>query len=208
MEYGGHARKGAGQRVRAGLPFSVVSERSDAPGDMHIRTLDTLEDVRELDDLLREYIQFVTDDLRRAHGVSFDADVLLANTRNSLHKVVPPHGVTLVAEADDGTRLGMGFLRPSGSDAMEIKRLYVPPRGRGQGAGKALVTHAIGIAQARGKIALRLDSTRNLETAIALYRKLGFEECAPYPESDHYDDPVLAPHMIFMEKRLESSAGP
>ncbi|MEM7719770.1 MAG: GNAT family N-acetyltransferase [Pseudomonadota bacterium] len=172
------------------------------PADMQIRTLDTLDEVRTLDGLLGEYIKFVCDDLKRAHSVSFDADVLMANTRGSLHKVVPPHGTTLVAQADDGTRLGMGFLRPSGPNAMEIKRLYVPPEGRGRGVGKTLVMRAIKIAAERGATVLRLDSTRNLETAIGLYRSLGFVECAPYRESDHYDDPVLSPYLIFMEKRL------
>lgn len=169
---------------------------------MQILTLDTLDEVQTLDDLLGDYIRFVTEDLRRAHGVSFNADTLLANTRKSLPKVIPPHGVTMVAETADGTRLGMGFLRPSGPDAMEIKRLYVPPQGRGQGVGRKLVTYAIALATERGASALRLDSTRNLEPAIKLYRKLGFVECDPYPESDHYDDPVLAPYMIFMEKPL------
>ncbi len=170
---------------------------------MRIRTLDTLDEVRTLDGLLEEYIRFVTRDLERASGVSFDPEKLLANTRASLDKVVPPKGVTLVAEDRDGTRLGMGFLRPSGPDAMEIKRLYVPPSARGRGVGKALVETAIGIARNRGARALRLDSTRNLETALGLYRSLGFEDCAPYAESDHFGDPVLGPHMVFMERRLQ-----
>ena len=96
----------------------------------------------------------------------------------------------------------MAFLRPSGPEAMEIKRLYVPPEGRGRGVGKALVEEAIATARGEGAEALRLDSTRNLEAAIALYRHLGFTERTPYRESDHYDDPVLGPHLIFMEKRL------
>lgn len=169
---------------------------------MRIRTLDTLPEVRELDGLLEEYLRFVAGDFQRAFGVFVDPDELLAKTLDSLDNVVPPNGVTLVAEDDDGTLLGMGLLRPSGEAAMEIKRLYVPPRGRGRGAGKAIVMRAIDIARARGATALRLDSTRNLEAAIGLYKALGFEECAAYPESDHYGDPVLGQNVIFMEKRL------
>jgi len=169
---------------------------------MQIRTLDTLDDVRTLDGLLEDYIRFVTRDLKRAAGVTFDPEVLLANTLGSLEKVVPPNGFTYVAEDADGTRLAMGFLRPSGPDAMEIKRLYVPPAGRGQGIGKAMVTEMLEAARARGAKAVRIDSTRNLETAIGLYQKLGFMERAPYPESDHFEDEILGPHLIFMEKRL------
>ena len=58
-------------------------------------------------------------------------------------------------------------------------------------------------ARQAGAIALRLDSSRNLETAIALYQSLGFVERAPYPESDHFEDPILGPYLIFMERRLD-----
>ncbi len=169
---------------------------------MRIRSLDTLEEVRTLDGLLEEYIRFVTDDLKRAAGVTFDPDVLLEKTLSSLGNVISPNGLTLVAEDEGGSRLGMGFLRPSGPEAMEIKRLYVPPPGRGRGVGKALVSYMADIARSRGAKALRLDSTRNLETAIGLYRSLEFKERSPYPESDHFDDPILGPYMIFMEKTL------
>ena len=52
-----------------------------------VRTLESIDDVRGLEALLRDYIRFVCDDLMRASGVSFDADVLLANTLGSLEKV-------------------------------------------------------------------------------------------------------------------------
>lgn len=167
-----------------------------------VRRLETLEEVRSLDAMLGDYIRFVTDDLQRASGVSFDPDQLLANTLGSLHKVVPPHGFTFLAEDDAGARLGMVFLRPSGPDAMEIKRLYVPPAGRGKGAGRALVEAAMETARRSGAATLRLDTSKNLEAAIAMYRRYGFEDRPPYPESDHYEDPILGPHLIFMEKQL------
>ena len=170
---------------------------------MRIRTLDRLQDVHSLDGLLEEYIRFVTGDLERAFGVTFDPEVLLENTLSSLDKVVPPKGHTFVAEDEAGEILGMAFLRPSGTDAMEIKRLYVPPSGRGRGVGRALVEAAMDAARQAGAIALRLDSSRNLETAIALYQSLGFVERAPYPESDHFEDPILGPYLIFMERRLD-----
>lgn len=169
---------------------------------MRIRTLDRLQDVRSLDGLLEEYIRFVTGDLARASGVAFDPEVLLESTISTLDKVVPPKGHTFVAEDEAGEVLGMAFLRPSGASAMEIKRLYVPPSGRGRGVGRALVEAAMEAARRAGATTLRLDSTRNLETAISLYRALGFVEREPYPESDHFEDPILGPHLIFMERRL------
>lgn len=170
--------------------------------NLRVRRLDRVEDVRRLEGLLGEYIHFVTDSWVRDFSVTVDPDRLLSSTLSHLDQVVPPHGVTLIAEAPEGTLFGMAFLRPSGPSAMEIKRLYVPPEGRGKGTGRALVEAAIETAAGSGAAALRLDTTKNLDAAIALYRSYGFEDCAPYRESDHFDDPVLGPHLLFMEKRL------
>lgn len=171
---------------------------------MRIRTLDTVETVRGLEPLVAEYIRFVCDDLLATSGVSFDAEALIRNTMGSLWKVVPPQGLTFVAEDAEGAVLGMVFLRVSGAEAMEIKRLYVLPAARGTGAGRALVEAAEDAARKAGAAALRLDTTRNLEPAIALYRSMGFTFRAPYPESDHFEDDVLKDVLVFMEKRLDS----
>ena len=169
---------------------------------MLIRTLDTTEEVQTLEGLLVDYIRYVCDDLQRHAGVSFDQDALISNTMKTLHKVVPPEGRTFVAETADGDALGMVFLRKSTAEAMEIKRLFVRPEGRGTGAGRALVEAAMAEARAMGSSIMRLDSSRTLKAAIALYRSLGFKYCDPYPESDHYNDDELSDVLIFMEKRL------
>ena len=170
---------------------------------MRIRTLDTVDEVRALGPLVAEYIRFVCDDLIKTSGVSFDADALIESTMGALHKVVPPLGRTFVAEQCDGAALGMVFLRTSGSDAMEIKRLYVLPAARGTGAGRALVEAAVAEARAAGAAALRLDTTENLTAAIGLYQAMGFAFRDPYPESDHFEDEVLKDVLVFMEKRLD-----
>ena len=169
---------------------------------MRVRALETLEEVRKLDGLIGAYIRFVCADLERAAGVSFDAEFLHETTLKSLPNVIPPHGQTFVAEDDDGLVFGMAFLRPSGADAMEIKRLYVTPEARGTGAGRGLVIAAMKAARETGAAALRLDTVKNLTAAIALYQTLGFAYRDPYPESDHFDDELLAPHLVFMEKSL------
>ena len=169
---------------------------------MAIKTYDTIEEVRTLEGLLRDYIQFVCDDLQRNAGVSFDVNQLINGTLSALHKVVPPAGRTFVFEQDPGRPIGMVFLRRSGATDMEIKRLFVTPEARGTGAGRALVQAAIQEAKTNGRKLLKLDTTRNLTAAIRLYHDLGFEFCAPYPESDHFDDDVLGPHLVFMQLRL------
>ena len=170
---------------------------------LRIRTLDTVDEARALEPLVGEYLRFVCADLEAVEGLSFDAERLIEGTMGALHKVVPPLGRTFVASRETGEMLGMVFLRKSGPDAMEIKRLYVVPDGRGTGAGRALVEAAIAEARAAGARSLRLDTTRNLTPAIGLYRNMGFVFRDPYPESDHFDDDILRDVLVFMEKALD-----
>ena len=167
-----------------------------------IRRLASVDEVRALTPLLTDYVRFVCDDLVRAGAPRFQPDVLLSKTLAHLQDVVPPRGHAFVAEDDAKAVFGMVFLRPSGAGTMEIKRLYVPPAGRGSGIGRALVLAAVTAAREVGATAVRLDSTRNLAPALDLYRKLGFVEREAFPESDLAADPVLSPWAIFMELPL------
>ncbi len=167
-----------------------------------IRRLVSVDEVRALTPHLSDYVRFVCDDLFRAGAPRFQPDGLLSKTLAHLQDVVPPRGYAFVAEDDGDAVLGMVFLRPSGAGAMEIKRLYVPPAGRGMGVGRALVLAAVAAAQEAGAAVVRLDSTRNLTSALDLYRKLGFVERDAFPESDLAGDPVLGPWAIYMELPL------
>lgn len=168
---------------------------------MNIRSLENVTELRALGGLLDEYVDFVCRDLERASGVSFDPVALRARTLGSLDAFVPPQGRTYVAKTSE-TPMGMVFLRRSGAGVMEINRLYVRPASRGTGTGRALVERAIAGARAEGAKAIRLDTTRNLTAAIALYESLGFRFREPYHESDHHGDKVLGPHLVYMEKHL------
>ena len=66
-----------------------------------------------------------------------------------------------------------------------MKRLYVAPRARGTGLGRALVEAIIGEARRIGHREIRLDTLPTMTAAMALYRRAGFVEIAPY-----YDTPV------------------
>ncbi len=56
----------------------------------------------------------------------------------------------------------------------ELKRMYVLPRARGFGGGRALAQTAIEWARKEGFRAMRLDSDHVLVAALSLYRSLGF----------------------------------
>jgi ribosomal protein S18 acetylase RimI-like enzyme len=74
-------------------------------------------------------------------------------------------------------------MQPDG--CCEMKRLYVAPRGRGLGLGRALVDAIIGEAVRIGYREMRLDTLPTMAEAVALYRKAGFMPMEPY-----YDTPL------------------
>ena len=107
----------------------------------------------------------------------------------------PPAGCLLLARRERAP-VGVAGLKPLAPGIAEIKRLYVVPAARGAGLGRALAERAIAEVRAKGYGCLRLDTHRpSMGTAIALYRRLGFVEIAPY-------GPDLDGEIAFFEKRL------
>jgi putative acetyltransferase len=71
-----------------------------------------------------------------------------------------------------------------GTDAAEMKRLWVEPRFRGHGIGLGLVGSAIDWARAHECSAMVLDTVNEaMPEAAELYRSLGFEEITRFNEN-------------------------
>lgn len=108
-----------------------------------------------------------------------------------------PRGCLLFAEMGDAI-VGCAALRPLASQPEsvgEVKRLYVRPQARGTGAGRRLAEAVIARARAIGYTELKLDTLATMDAARALYRSLGFRECAAY-----YVNPV--PGVMYMSLPL------
>jgi ribosomal protein S18 acetylase RimI-like enzyme len=117
-------------------------------------------------------------------------------------KYAAPRGRLLLASWDNHIA-GIGALRPlSDHDVCEMKRLYVRPEFRGHNIGGALARKLVADACEIGYRAMRLDTVRGkMDSAIALYRELGFKEMSPY-----YNSPVDG--TLFMELMLPALSSP
>jgi len=92
----------------------------------------------------------------------------------------PPEGCLLLA-MQDGQPAGCVALHKLDGEYCEMKRLYVRPQFRGHGLGLALAERVIADARQIGYKYLRLDTVEPvMRAAVAMYRRLGFREIAPY----------------------------
>src|ERR1700687_3095649 len=90
----------------------------------------------------------------------------------------PPTGRLLLAlrQGPGGSAepVGCAGLRKLEDGTCEMKRLYVRPTLRGEGAGRALVETLISEARAMGYGKMRLDTLPTMLEAQTLYREFGF----------------------------------
>ena len=106
-----------------------------------------------------------------------------------------PNVLFAVARDSMGEAIGCGaiVLCP---EFGELKRMYVSPRGRGQGVARNLLAQLEFRAIAAGCKLLTLESGPYQHEALALYAGAGYERRRPY--GDYKDDPLS----VFMQKHL------
>jgi putative acetyltransferase len=92
----------------------------------------------------------------------------------------PPQGRLLLADYD-AQLAGCVALHELEPGICEMKRLYLRPQFRGKGLGRALADRIIAEARQIGYQRMRLDTVEPvMKDAVAMYRRLGFREIAPY----------------------------
>ena len=96
----------------------------------------------------------------------------------------------------DGEIAACGALRRLDGASAEIKRMYVRPRFRGRGIGRAVLLALEAHARAEGIALLVLETGVDQPEALALYERHQFVRRERYGE--YQDDPTS----LFFEKRL------
>lgn len=112
--------------------------------------------------------------------------------------------------AETGDRIvGVLVLSPLTDALVEVKNVAVEPALQGQGIGRALIQHAIGIAGRKGFKTICIGTANSSIGQLHLYQKLGFEVSRikedffirNYPEPI-YENGIQARHMIVLAKPL------
>ena len=121
-------------------------------------------------------------------------------SRHSLDLVALKQPNVLFAVARDSASRAIGcgavVLNP---DFGELKRMYVSPRGRGQGIARKLLAMLESKAIGSGCKLLKLETGPFQPEALGLYASCGYERRGPFGK--YTDDPLS----VFMQKHLELS---
>ena len=109
----------------------------------------------------------------------------------------PPRGRLHIHYEDDCPAASVA-LRPFSESIGELKRLYVRPAFRNRGLGRRLVELMIEESRSIGYKAVQLDTLVFMHEAIALYKKMGFQEIPPYRSSGRSE-------LVYFEYKLWKS---
>ena len=160
--------------------------------------------------LIREYLEWLNQLVRRDYGIEFDVQAMVASDLSDPDKFHPPDGRFYLVMYD-GEAAGVGCLKKLEAGVGEIQRMYVPPRLRGKGIGRAIVNRLIIDSRTIGYRRLKLESLEFLEAAHYLYRSVGFREIDRYAKNSmnsYQDAENLDKYYsitVFMELELQQS---
>jgi putative acetyltransferase len=93
----------------------------------------------------------------------------------------------------DGRAVGCGGYGVLSDRSAEMKRVFVAEEARGRGVGRAIVEAVEAGAAAEGVRRMYLETGVKSDEALRLYRRLGYEACAPFA---HYQPDPLSVFMV------------
>lgn len=154
-------------------------------------------------------MQIEIDDLRRpaVHALLREhlEDMHALSPRESVHALdlegLRSPEITFWTAWEGPALLGCAALREIDPTHGEVKSMRTPRSARRRGTGRALLTHVVDVARARGyrRLSLETGSAPAFEPARRLYASFGFELCGPF------EGYVLDPNSVFMTLALNGS---
>src|SRR5215475_13900837 len=110
--------------------------------------------------------------------------------------------VTLYGARRAGELLAVGAIRRLDDAHAELKSMHTLAEARGQGVGRAMLTHLLHVAAAGGyeRVSLETGTMAAFEPARALYESAGFRRCEPFGEY------TANPYSVCMTRTVESPA--
>lgn len=142
--------------------------------------------IQQIKELIIEYTKWL--------GRNLSFQNLDDELKDPAKKYTSPEGELLVAVEGEDV-LGMIAYHKHSDTRCEMKRLYVKHSCRGMKLGEKLIEELIAHARQAGYKEMVLDTIVPLQSAIHLYKKLGFTECEPY-----YHNPM--PDVLYFRKEL------
>jgi putative acetyltransferase len=127
--------------------------------------------------LLERHLAFCLSETPPEHSFALDVNRLLDPM------------VTFVSYRDGGTVLGVAAIKELDAASGEVKSMHTAAAARGRGVGRALLSHLLDTARARGyqQVSLETGTTPGFAAARALYESAGFTPAGPfggYPQTE------------------------
>jgi len=165
---------------------------------MNLKIVPAFEYREEIKDLFTEYTHMLVEGDPAFQGY-LDQQNYNEEVQNLKMKYDYPAGRLYIvldeAESGEIRTIGCIGLKPFDEGRCELKRLYVRPEYRGQKLGEMLVSKIVEDAREIGYRTILLDTLPFLQTAKALYERMGFIE-----SEKHNDSPMDT--SIFMKMDL------
>ncbi|MBX7220457.1 MAG: GNAT family N-acetyltransferase [Blastocatellia bacterium] len=116
-------------------------------------------------------------------------------------EMILDHGGEIFFALLDGEVVGTCAAIPRGHQTVELAKLAVADRAKGQGLGKLLSETVLEWSRNQGAAKVVLVSSTKLQPALRLYEKMGFVHC-PLPADVGYETAD-----VYMEYRLREPTG-
>jgi putative acetyltransferase len=123
-------------------------------------------------------------------GANHPGTVYYDSATDSLFELFQKDSSAYFVAEIDGKIVGGGGIYPTDGlpvDTCELVKMYLLPEARGIGLGRKLIEKCLDTAREKGFARIYLESMPELNLALKMYEKFGFEYlCEPLGNSGHY----------------------